>query len=447
MSLVPSVLIALLSAVSAAAPDPKALVARLGAADPAERDEAAASLVALGRDALPALVEAARGDDRDVGTRASAVWETIQRGRMTRPSLVRLDGRNRILKDVLSDLQAQTGMALRTDSAAPPGERIGVHEPEPVPFWAAVEGLGLNAVFYHQEARGRFPVLELRGVPPKAFTSVDGMFRVSLIGVHLHRDRQLVRGSGVQVDRFGDQVDAAREGPDGAITTYFGGLEVMAEPRVWFTQEADARLTEATDDLGQSLVPDPPGGAAKPSSGGQFAFAAGSGVAQSRTEFRLRLTERRGRTARLRGVVPLMLHLRRPAPALVIPLAGAVGKTFPCDDAEFTIDSADNSPNGTNVSMTVRINVDKADLPDNPVGPLVTTRLRVLGEHQLELVDAKGTVLAEATSSGYGGGSTPAVYHWTINTFRNGHATHLRYYRMLRARADAAFDFRDVPLP
>jgi hypothetical protein len=32
-------------------------------------------------------------------------------------------------------------------------------------------------------------------------------------------------------------------------------------------------------------------------------------------------------------------------------------------------------------------------------------------------------------------------------TFRNGRATHLRYYSMLRGRFEAAFDFRDVPLP
>jgi hypothetical protein len=142
-----------------------------------------------------------------------------------------------------------------------------------------------------------------------------------------------------------------------------------------------------------------------------------------------------------------MLHVRRPEPTLVIPLADAVGKTFRCDDAEFAIEKVNDSPTATNVSMTVRLNVDNAELPANPDHELVTSRLRVMGEHQLQLSDAGGTVVAYSTGGGYGGGNTPAVYHWNIGTFQNGRATHLRYYRMLRVRSEAAFEFRDVPLP
>ena len=34
-----------------------------------------------------------------------------------------------------------------------------------------------------------------------------------------------------------------------------------------------------------------------------------------------------------------------------------------------------------------------------------------------------------------------------IYTYQKGRATHLRYFGMLRVRTEAAFDFRDVPLP
>ena len=78
---------------------------------------------------------------------------------------------------------------------------------------------------------------------------------------------------------------------------------------------------------------------------------------------------------------------------------------------------------------------------------LITSRLQVMGAHQLELTDAAGTVLADSISSGGGGGKTPSLYRWTIRTSQNGHATHLRYYSMLRVRSEAAFDFQDVPLP
>jgi hypothetical protein len=384
----------------------------------------------------------------------NAFRDATQREAMTRPSLVRLEGGSRPLADVLADLAAQTGLSLRA-SQGPRQAPVTLREPDPIPFWLAIERLGLKSVYHHNEGRGKFPTLEFRSDPMWAFTSTAGPFQVALTGLHLHRDRRLIRGPWVRIDRFGQRINIAREGHDriqdqdrdDEAGVFFGGLSIMVEPRMWFTQEAPARLIEATDDLGQSLVPEAPGSVRRFNDGAHFAFYSGSGVTASRSEFRLRITERTGRVARLRGVVPVMLHLRRPEPTLVIPLADAAGKTFRCDDAELVIDAVDDSPKGTNVSMTVRLDVAKADLPDNPDPELVTTRLTVLGAHQLQLTDAAETVLADGAGSGGGGGKTPAVYRWTISTFRNDRATHLRVYGMLRARAEAAFDFHDVPLP
>ena len=387
-----------------------------------------------------------KADDANVRERASALWETIQRDLMTRPSLVRLDGQDRPLSVVLEDLETQTGLTLQRDPSAP-DKHVTLREPAQVPFWTALERLGLWDIAYHNPGQGQFPTLDLREAPAPAFTSTAGPFRVTLTGLHLHRDRQLIRGPWVRIDRSGQRIDVPSEDLKGESVTFYGGLEVMVEPRMWFTQEAPARLIEASDDLGQSLVPEPADLATTLSDNAHFAFYAGSGVAQVRTEFRLRPTDHPGRVARLRGVVPVMLHVRRPEPTLVIPLSGAAGKTFRCDDAEFTIRTVNDSAMATNVSMTVRLNVDKADLPDHPDGELIVSRLQVMGEHQLQLTDAAGTVLAYSIGSGCGGSDTPSVYQWTMGTCRNGRATHLRYYSMLRVRSEAAFDFRDVPLP
>jgi hypothetical protein len=280
------------------------------------------------------------------------------------------------------------------------------------------------------------------------FTSTAGPFRFALTGLYLHRDRRLISGPWVQIDRFGQRINVPREEPKGDSATFVGGLEVMVEPRMWFTQEAPARLTEATDNRGRSLVPEAAGSETKLSDNAHFAFYAGAGVTQVRTEFRLRVTDDASQVARLRGVVPVMLHVRCPEPSLMIPLSSAAGKVFRCDDGEFTIQSVNDSPTDTIVSMTVRLNVDRADLPRNADAELITTRLRTMGTHQLQLTDPGGTVLADSTSSGSGGGNrTPALYHWTIRTFQNRHATHLRYYSMLRVRSEAAFEFQEVPLP
>jgi hypothetical protein len=449
MSIAPLVLFAAMAVAQAvpAEPDPTVLVAKLGSAETAERAAATESLKALGRVALPALQHAMKEGDADIRERASVFWETIQRDLMARPSIVRLDGENRSLSAVLRDLEAQTGLSLQHDRSGP-DRPVALRESAPVSFWTALERLGLWGIYYQNPGEGRFPKLRLRESPAPAFTSTGGPFRVSLRGLHLHRDRQLIPGPWVRIDQSGERIYVPNEVKTGETLTFFGGLTLMVEPRMWFTLEAPARLVEASDDLGQSLVPDAADLGTRDSNNAHFAWYAGSGVAEVRSEFRLRPVEHLGRVARLRGVVPVMLQVRRPEPTLVIPLAGAAGKTFRCDDAAFTILTVNDSPGATNVSMTGRLNREKADLPANADGELITTRLRVMDKHQLQLTDAAGKVLADSIASGYSGGSNPPdVYNWTMRTFRNGRATHLRYYSMLRVRSEAAFDFRDVPLP
>ncbi len=437
----------LFAALTAAEPDPAALAAKLGSADPAERAFAASALEALGREALPALSDASKAADRDLRARASALWDTIQRGLMTRPTLVTLDFTDQPVANVFQNLAKQTGFTLASESSRGPYTIKNVPDPVSIPFWEAIKRLGLKSVYHHNPGGGKLPNLELRSQPTWTFTSTAGPFRVSLMGLHLHRDHQWIDGPWVRIDRFGQRIEVLREDRGGDATTFFGGLEVMAEPRMWFTQEAPARLTEATDDLGQSLVAGPADLATSFNDGAPFPVYSGSGVTEMRTEFRLKLPDHPGRSARLRGVVPLMLHLRRPEPTLVIPLADAVGKTFRCDDAEFTIRAVTHAPKATRVSMTGQLNIDKAELPDNPIPALIHSRLGVMNSHQLHLVDDQGTVLADSISGQSGMGENHAGFRWNMNTFQRGRATQLLYYGMLRVRADAAFDFRDVPLP
>ena len=174
---------------------------------------------------------------------------------MTRPSLVRLDSQNRPVGSVLEGLGTQSGLTLKMDSSVHQ-ELAAVREPAPVTLWTALDRLGLKSVYHQNPGKGKYPELNLHRDLMWPFTSIAGPFRVSLTGLHLHRDRQLIRGPWVQIDRFGQRIEIAAEDLKGESVTYFGGLDVMVEPRMWFTQEAHARLTEASDDLGQSLVPE-----------------------------------------------------------------------------------------------------------------------------------------------------------------------------------------------
>ena len=447
MSLILMTWLATCGALAADGPDPAALVAKLGSADSAERASATASLRALGRSALPALQAAARdGTDGGLRDRASDLWDSIGRDLMTQPSLVRLSARGLTKAAMLEDLRAQTGLSLESNQGS--RELLAVDaNPTPIPFWTAIDRLGLRRIYQTNPGEGKYPKLNLTDGPGSKSTSVNGPFRLALTGLHLHRDRRTIAGPWVRIDSFGQRIVVPASEAEGETVTFFGDLDLMVEPRMYFTQEGPVRLIEAVDNLGHSLVPDP-ATISQPRPGqAHFATRSGSGVTQATTEFRLKLQEGLGQTARLRGVVPMMLHLRRPEPALIIPLAGAAGQTFRSGEVEISVESVDDSPMGTDVKTIVKLDVARAELPEHAEGPVITARLQAIGQHQLQLTDPAGKVLAWFAGSGGGGGTTPEIYRWNIGTFRNGRATHLRYYEMLRARADAAFDFQDVPLP
>ena len=259
MSIVPLVLFVALAAAPAAAaePDPTALVAKLGSAEPAERAAATESLKSLGRVALPALQHAMKESDANIRERASLLWETIQRELMTRPSMVQLIGENRPLSAVLADLETQTGLTLQREQSAPDAV-VALGEPALVTLWTALERLGLGGIYYHNPGEGRFPKLLPCKAPAPAFTSTNGPFRVSLRGLHLHRDRQLIRGPWVRIDRNGQWIFVPSEELKGETVTFFGGLSVMVEPRMWFTQERLRGSSRPATTLASRSSPTPP---------------------------------------------------------------------------------------------------------------------------------------------------------------------------------------------
>ena len=156
MTVAPLVVIAALLASPAEGPEASALVAKLGSADAAERASAAGSIQALGREALPALERAVRGDDAELGLRASALWDAIQLATMARPSLVRLGPHGRSPAAVIEDLGRQTGLTLKPNQADGSSPAEHAPAPGPLPFWEAVDRLGFKGAYLHDPGGGKF---------------------------------------------------------------------------------------------------------------------------------------------------------------------------------------------------------------------------------------------------------------------------------------------------
>lgn len=429
-------LLALLGADSTAT-DPTTLVGRLGSPRFADREAAGRDLERRGAEALPALRRALDDRDPEVRSRASTLIEQIESDLLTRPTLFRLDYQRRPLAEVIKDLSAQGGMALALDDEPITpwsGRRISLREPDPVPFWSAVDGLcragGLrvepNSVVLFDPRDGE-PALTLAdGAVRPGFVSDRGPFRVKLTGLHFERNLPLEPMPGDPAEPTATELFQAQ-------------LQVVAEPRLRIAQVGPIRLTEAVDDRGQSLKPD---GDADPIDFVNTVFVGPDMSPSIQFSVELRRPERPGRLIRrLSGTIPLLVASRRGEP-LVIALADAKGKTFTSGDLSLSVDAlrleADEQSSAT-LDLTIR------PTPGRSAGawPPSTEFL----SHQFEVRDSRGRPFvifpqlrdeaSDAARLGLvlapgDGASAPAQ---------------LRFHGLSRAKVDVEFTFENVKLP
>ena len=268
------------------------------------------------------------------------------------------------------------------------------------------------------------------------------------MGLHLHHDRQLIRGPWEKIDRFGQRIGVPSDDLKGDKVTFFGGLEVMVEPRMWFTQGAPARLIEASDDRGQSLVPEAAGVEARHGDNALRISRHGGGVTEGADRVP---PPAHGSIRPCCGCARRCPRDAPPSasrPTLIIPLAGAAGQTFRCDDAQFTFDTVKDSPTATDVAMTIQLNVDKADLPEKPDRELITTKAESDERHQLRRSPMPvGRYWPTRSAVAGSGGNTPSLYRPTLAPFRGPCDSALHTACSALVRSEAAFDFREVPLP
>jgi hypothetical protein len=437
-------LVPLMTLVLALAPDAASLVARLGSGTVAEREEAARQLEAMGREALPALEAALRSPDAAVRSRILSVWERIQKGLLVRPSMVRLEGKERPLHEVVQSIAQQGGFSLEVSQQGP--ERlINAREPLPIPFWEAVDRLGLVGGRFNtlNPGGGHFPTLNFEWLGEACPSKISGPFRIELKGIHDHRDRLLIGGPWLRIDEINQRIPIPRTAPEREARFYID-LAMMIEPRMWFTQEGPARAIEAVDDLGQSLLRRDTTRVEADHS----LFYNGGGVTQGHSQLDLAMPDKPGRSiVRLRGSIPVVIQVRRPVPDLELPLSAPKDKAFAHEDGVFTLREVRENDQGTLINLDVRLNLDRFDLPPGRDDELVTSRLRCLANHQVEIVDADGNVLSDngGGSSMPDGNTRMSFMVW--KRWHKARPARFRYYRMVRAFTDVAFEFRNIPMP
>ena len=435
--------VSLIALVLSAPPETAALVARLGSGTPAEREEAAGKLEAMGRAALPALESALKSPDVEVRGRVLAVWERIERGLMLRPRMIRLEIGDRPLTEVVRSIGDQSGFSMEI---SPQREEsiITIREAVVIPFWEAIGRLGIGGHFHEVLPSGsHFPTLEFGAAVPDYPSTISDPFRIELEGVHDHRDRLLIAGPWLGMDELNPKIPIPRTAREHEARFYVG-LGMMIEPRSWFTQEGPARAIEAVDDLGQSLVRRD---TSRVEADRSFLRNA-RGATEGHFQLDLAMPERPGRTiARLRGTVPVAIQVRRPVAAPEIPLPSPEGQAFPHEDAVFALPEFRDDERLTRIVLEFRLDLDRFELPAGPDRAVISSRLQCLADHQLDVVYADGRMLAElgaGMTRPDGSGRRTFVVRKTTG---RGRPARLRYYQMIRVFTDVPFKFRDILTP
>lgn len=444
----------------AIASDPEALVRQLGSSRYAEREEAAAELERLGRDALPALRAARQDRDPEVRARAVALFDRIEGALLTRPSLIRLDFQDRPLLEVIQAMNRQSGAGLALVPENNPAwatRSVTLAESEPLPFWKAVDRLceaaSLQYNFGFQVMPGRAAVLPLYdGNGRAAGRMVDsGPFRVALTSLHYSHDVHFGAGSSPMALRRGRVAapivaEPMPEVGHSSNEVFSFHLQIAAEPRLMVQQQGNVKLLEATDDLGQSLIA-PNEGANEPRMSGYVGF---NTVPVVQIQVSMARPEQPGKSIRkIKGIVPVAVSARKPDP-LEIPIAENAGKTFRNEDAIVTLIGVKPHAGGAQSMIEVQIR------PANglPVGPdggnqgieTLVPRQDLASQQRIEVLDGRGSPLPWFPSSTR---VDQDGVRMTMILPANGQGKpdKIRYHAMIWATADVPFEFRDLPMP
>ncbi|HJZ92474.1 MAG TPA: hypothetical protein VKE40_16475 [Gemmataceae bacterium] len=329
------------------------LIAQLGSKSFAEREKATQLLRERGPEALPALRKALASKDEEVRKRAEGLIPGLEINEALLPKRVTLKMKDRDLDDVLREITKQTGYKLGI--GAQPDSRKVTADLQDVPFWEAID------LIREQTAKdiydGGTETWRLKpGENRSPFVNVRGPFRLEATWFHEDRDIDFTRAGPGKVGRRSHQLTLL--------------VRVLAEPRLTFLRVSPAKVDEAIDSEGESLLEPspqpkkaevPPGekpplpsdeAAAIPPDRGTF-----RGESLQASDVRLRRASETAKTIKLvRGTIPVKAILIRKPVEVTSKVMESTGTTFRAGDESLQITRVQNQGGG---SIEVQIQVPR----------------------------------------------------------------------------------------
>ena len=334
-------------------PSVEKLVELLGSPSFPARERATRQLKERGPAALPALRKALESRDEEVRKRAELLVPPLEIEEALLPRRVTLKTDSSLA--AVEAINKQTGYKIGQQG------KIAVNLKEPLnltdaPFWEAMDALG--------KATGTAPYFEtyqktlhLQTTTARSpFVNVRGPFRLEAVWFHEDRDVDLTRLTTGSDGRRPHRLTLA--------------VNLLAEPRITFLKVHPARVEEAVDSDGKSLVdptavpppapptepgrPQPPRTPDDPAVGppGRGTFR---GESLTSSDVRLRRASETARTARvIRGTIPVRAVLIRKPMVVGGKLQDAAGKSVRSGNESLVITGVQNQ-GGNNVEVRVQV--------------------------------------------------------------------------------------------
>jgi hypothetical protein len=411
--------------------DPAALVAALAAPAAADRDAAAGRIEELGRPALPALYGARGSDDADVRRRAETLIDLVERQRLLRPTRVRLDFADATLGAVAEAIGARTGLSVVVPDEALRARVVTLTEPEPLPFWTALDRVARAGAARHRPAAGwtstpREAAVEiLDGPPPDVPTWDDGPFRVQLVRISRHVDTRPGRAPGT--------------------ATLSATIQVFAEPGLAAHPIGRLVVAEAIDDAGRDRRPEPPLGRSPSRTDPPRLDDGLAGLFPLELPLRPLDDAPGARLRRLRGRVAIAVRARAGDP-LVLPLdeAGDAAPWRERGGRAVRIVGTNADAGGMAVRVQFRGEPPPQRFPSGLAGTPSAYEPPYRVEDHVRALDARDAPLRLSASPprALADGGTEVTL-----SVAGGPPSRLLYHHVVAAATELVFRFDDIPLP
>lgn len=396
------------------------LVEQLGSPSFPVRERATKALRERGPDALPVLRKALESKDEEVRKRAEGLIPPLEIEEALLPKRVTLKAKDAPLTQVLQDVEKQTGMKVQLSAAKKVIPNVTV-EAAGLPFWEALELIGKSA--------GQAPTIQ--GYPQalhldpfarrSPFVNVRGPFRLEATWFHEDRDVDLTE---------------AKPGSDGwrhrRLTL---AVSVLAEPRLTLLTVHPAKVEEAIDSDGKSLIePDDkeaPGRLQRPMRG---TFR---GEHLHSSDVRLRRATETAKAARvIRGTIPVHAILIRKPTVVSARITEAAGTTFRAGSESLVVTQVQNQ-GGNNIEVSIRVPYDQ-------------TQPQREWHERFHVEDDAGNkyqMNGRGTSSNGREYTISMYFSPPFNNKKVGPPTKLIFEDWVVHDHAIPFEFRDVPLP